>query len=102
VGDQAADDAVRPLHRIEVAVPVPAADRHAGDEVVEDEVVKDDEPGRSSQRVEDPAVHLGVVADVVDGEVGPTRRPLRAALHHVHLDVRSERRHEQRRVVTDP
>ena len=102
MGEQAADDTMTPLHRVEVAVPVAAADGHAGDEVVQDEVVEHDEPRRPPERVEDPTVRVGVVADVVDGEIGAARRSLRAALHDLDRDVLPERREQQRRVVRDP
>ena len=53
VGEQAADDAVRPLHRVEVAVPVSLADGHARDQV-EDEVMEHDEAGvrRRASRIQ--------------------------------------------------
>ena len=54
---------------------VAAPDREPGDEVMEHEVVQHDEPGRAAQRLHDPAVSLGIVADVVDAEIGPARRP---------------------------
>ncbi len=50
VREQSADDAVLALHEIEVAVTVPAADGHARDEVVENEVVEDDDSGPLSKR----------------------------------------------------
>ena len=74
MAEQAADDAVLALHRVEVAVPVAAADRHPGDEVVEDEVVEDDDAGSAAQRVDDPAVRVRVVADVVERDVAPAAR----------------------------
>ena len=77
VAEQPPDDAAFPLHRVEVAVPVAAADREAGDEVVEDEVVQHDDAGRAPQRLDDPAVGVRVVADVVDAEVRAAGRPLR-------------------------
>ena len=43
VREQAAGEAGVALHRVEVAVAVAAAERDAGDEVVEDEVVEDDD-----------------------------------------------------------
>ena len=75
MAEQPADDAALALHRVEVAVAVAAADREPGDEMVEHEVVQHDEPGRAPQRLDDPAVRLGIVADVVDAELGPARRP---------------------------
>ena len=89
VAEQAADDAALALHRVEVAVAVAAADREPGDEVVEDEVVEDDDAGRAAQRLDDPAVRVRVVADVVDAEVGSARRLLRPALHDDDLAARA-------------
>ena len=102
VAEQPPDDAVLALHRVEVAVPVAAPDGDARDQVVEHEVVEDDEAGRPAQGVEDPAVRVRVVADVVDGEVDPARRPLRPALHELDVDVLAQRGQEERRVVRDP
>ena len=81
--EQAPDDPVLALHRVEVAVPVAPADRHPGDEVVEHEVVEHDDAGRASQGVDDPAVRVRVVADVVERD-----SPCRAGL----VSVRGERR----------
>ena len=54
MGEQAPDDAVLALHRVEVAVPVATADGDACDEVMEDEVVQHHEPGarRSASRIQ--------------------------------------------------
>ena len=82
VREQASDDTVVALHRVEVAVPVATPDRHPGDEVVQHEVVEDDDAGTAAQRVDDPRVRVGVVPDVVEAEVGAARRalpPARAA-----------------------
>ncbi len=46
VREQAAWNPSVPLHRGEIARPVLAADCQPGDEMVEDEVVQDDDPGR--------------------------------------------------------
>ena len=75
MAEQPPDDAALALHRVEVAVAVAAADREAR---------RRDGGGRSRagrrrpaapQRLDDPAVRVRVVADVVDGEVGVARRP---------------------------
>ena len=76
MGEEPADDPVLPLHRVEVAVAVAPPDRDARDEMVEHEVVEDDEPRRPAKSVEDPAVRVGVVAYVVNGEVDTARRAL--------------------------
>ena len=84
--EQPADDAVLALHRVEVAVAVAPADR---------ERRRRGDGGRSRagrrrraspQRVDDPAVGVGVVADVVDGEIGAARRALRPALDDDDVD----------------
>ena len=95
------DDAALALHRVEVAVAVPPTDGDAGDEVMQDEVVQDDCAGLSPHGVQDPAVGVGVVADVVNGEIGTARRTLRPSLHHVHVETLAERRQEERGVVGD-
>ena len=69
MAEQAPDDAALALHRVEVAVAVAAADRQPRDEMVEHEVVQHDDPGRAPQRLDDPAVSLRIVADVVDAEI---------------------------------
>ena len=61
VPEQPADDAALALHRVEVAVPIAATDRQAGDEVMQDEVVQDDDAGRPTQRLDDPAVRVGLL-----------------------------------------
>ena len=81
---------------------VASSDGDAGDEVVQHEVVEDDDAGSAAQRVEDPAVRVGVVANVVDGEVRFARRALRTALDDVDVDVLAERGQQQCRVVGDP
>ena len=68
--EETTDDAVLLLHEVEVAVTVPAPDRHPGNEMVEDEIVQDDDSRSPSQGVDDPRVRVGVVPDVVEGDVG--------------------------------
>ena len=99
--EQPSDDATLALHRVEIAVPVATTDRQAGDEVMQDEVVQNDDAGRPTQRLDDPAVSVRVVADVVDAQVGPPRRLLRAPLHDRDLAARAKRREQERRVVRD-
>ena len=69
--EQTADEPGLPLHRGEVAVTVLSPDRQPRDEVVENELVHDDDAGPRPQRLDDPAVRLGVVADVVEADIGP-------------------------------
>src|SRR5205823_2427850 len=69
------------------------------DEVVEHEVVEDYDHRPLAQRLDDPAVRVGVVADVVEADVGVARR---AAGHDLEVDPLRERRHEQLAVLGDP
>ncbi len=70
VRNQPSDDAALPLHSVEISVPVRAADRDPRDQVVEDEVVEHDRAWLSSKGVDDPAVRIRVVADVVERKIG--------------------------------
>ena len=97
--EQAADDAALALHRVEVAVAVAAADRQPRDEMVQDEVVQDDDAGLTAgaapERVDDPAVRVRVVADVVEREVGAAHRALAPAPHDLDVDPLPQRRQQQ-------
>ena len=75
VPEQPGDEPAVALEGVQVGIPVAAGERDTRDEVVEDEVVEDDDARRAAQRVDDPAVGLWVVADVVHREVRPARRP---------------------------
>ena len=66
VGEQPADDAGVALHRVEVRLGVASPERQSRHEVVEDEVVQDDEAPAALERIDDPAVGVRVVADVVE------------------------------------
>ena len=101
MAEQAPDDAALALHRVEVAVAVAASDRQPGDEVVEHEVVQDDDTGPAAQRVDDPAVRVGVVADVVEREVGAARRPRAPAPDDLDVEALAQRGQEERGVVGD-
>ena len=90
VTQQPPDDPALALHCVEVAVPVAAADRETGDEMVEDEVVEDDDARCPAQRLDDPAVSVGIVADVVNTEIGSARRLLRATLDRDDFAPRTE------------
>ena len=102
VAEQPPHDSTLALHRVEVPVPVAAPDRQSGHEMVKHEVVEDDDPGRPAQRFDDPAMGIGVVADLVHAEVGSTRRLLRSTLDDDDVAPLPERRHEQRGIVGDP
>ena len=98
--EQPAGHAELALHRVEVAAAVPAADRDPGDQVVQHVLVQHDDAGPLAQRVDDPAVRVRVVADVVERDVRGGRALAR--LGDDDLDALAQRRQEQRRVVGDP
>ena len=102
VPEQAADDAAFPLHRVEVAVTVAPADRQPCDEMVEDEVVEDDDARSLPKRLDDPAVRVRVVADVVERNVGAADLPGPAPLDDLDSDPLAQRRQEMGAVVGDP
>ena len=92
VREQPADDPGVLLHRVQVALRIPAPERHPRDEVVEDEIVQDDHPGSLPERVHDPGVRLGVVADVVEADVRSARRLLRSSADDGDVQSLLERR----------
>src|SRR5437764_6329074 len=107
--DDAVEDAVReeaaghaglPLHGAEVALAVAPPEREARDEVVEDEVVEDDDPRALPQRLDDPAVRVGVVADVVEADVGVPRRRL-STRHDMDVEPLPQRREQELAVLRD-
>ena len=67
--EQPADDAALSLHGVEVAVAVAAADRQPRDQMMEDEVVQNDDTWTLAESVDDPAVRVRVVAEVVERQV---------------------------------
>ena len=71
VTEEPTDHAALALHCVEVAVTVAPPDRQTGDEVMEDEVVEHDDAGPPPQRLDDPAVRIRVVADVVETASAP-------------------------------
>ena len=99
--EHAPGDARLALDRGEVRVPVMPPDRHARDEVMDDEVVQHDDAGPSAQRIDDPRVRIGIVADVIERDVGIRDRTRTPGPHHLDLDESLERRQQQRRVVGD-
>ena len=100
VREQAAGDACIALHRGEVRRSILAADRHSGNEVVEHEVVQHHDSGPPAQRVDDPAVRVGIVADVEEGDVGSDRTRA-AAPDDLDVEQPRERGQQQRGVVRD-
>jgi hypothetical protein len=69
--------------------------------VMEHEIVQHDHSRPSSQRIDDPAVRLWIVADVVERNVGGDRSRASTA-HDRDLDEIRERGHEQRGIVGYP
>ena len=63
--------------------------------------MQDDDAGPLAQRVDDPAVRVGVVADVVERDVGGGRALARLGDDDL-VDPLAQRGQEQRRVVGDP
>ena len=102
VAEQPAGHARLALHGGQVCVPVVAADRQTGDEVVDHEVVQDDDAGTALERIDDPAVRIGIVADVVERDVRVGHGTRASRPHDLDVDQLLERRQEQRRVVGDP
>ncbi len=102
VAEQPSGHARLALHRGEIRVSVLASDRQTGDEMVDHPVVEDDDARLPAQRVDDPAVRVRVVADVVERHVDAADRPRPAGPHHLDLDEPLQRRQQQRRVVGDP
>jgi len=100
VREQATGNACVTLHRCEVAGPVLVADRQAGDEMVQNEVVQDDDARAAAQRLHDPAVRLGIVADVIERDVRRDR-PRPATADDLDIDEPAERRQQERGVIGD-
>ena len=95
--EQAAGNAELALHRVEVPASVAATDRDPGDEVVEDVLVQDDDAGPLPQRVCDPTVRVGIVADVIERDVRcGCALP---GLGEDDVDSLAQRRQKERRVV---
>ena len=101
VAEQPPRHACLALHRGEIRVAVLAPDRQPRDEMVDDPVVEDDDTGLPPQGVDDPAVRVRVVADVVERHVRAADRPRPARPHDLDVDEPLERRQQQRRVVGD-
>src|SRR6266511_3959679 len=71
VSEQPPFDPRFPLHRVEVALAVAAAEREPRHEMVEHELVQHDHARPAAQGVDDPAVRVRVVPDVVERHVCP-------------------------------
>ena len=92
VAEKPAYDTALSLHRVEVAVPVTATDRQTRDQVMQDEVVEDDDTRSAPERLENPAVSIRIVANMVDREIGSSRRLLRPSFDDGDLDPLAEGR----------
>ena len=84
--EQPPGDAGLALHRTEIALAVLAPQRQPGDEVVEDELVQHDDAGPLPQRLDDPAVRIRRVADVVERDVGATAAAQVTVLDDLHVE----------------
>ena len=84
-----------------VGVPVISTDRHARNQMVDHEVVQHDDAGPATERVHDPSVGVGIVADVVERDVRIRNRPRTPWTYDLDLDEPLERGKKQHRVVGD-
>ena len=91
-----------PLHRIEIATSIAAAESHARHQVVEDEIVQNDDAGTAAESLDDPTVRCRLVADVVERDVCSPALPARPSPDHVNVDPLRQRRKKKRAVVGDP
>jgi hypothetical protein len=91
-------DARVTLHGAEVTLCIAPPERHAGDQVVKNEVVEDDDPGPPSQRLDDPPVRVRVVAHVVEAHVADGSP---ASRRDFDVEAALERRQQQRAVLRD-
>src|SRR5439155_25554375 len=66
------------------------------------ELVQHDDAGAGAERVDDPAVRLGIVTDVVERDIGPRCPPEAAGAGDLDLDVLAQLGHEEGAVVGDP
>ena len=100
VCEQPSDHARLELHRVQVAARVAARDGHPCHEVVQDDVVEDDDARPLAERLDDPAVRVRIVADVVERDIEAARgTPM---LRNLDLDPLLERGQQVRAVVGDP
>ena len=68
---------------------------------MQDELVQDDDPGAPTECIDDPAVGVRIVADVVERDVGRRITPSRHRNDDL-LDPLAQCGEKQRRVVGDP
>jgi hypothetical protein len=99
VGEQPPGESGLALERADVRVCVPAPERHACDEVMEDEVVQHHDARIPLQQLEDPPVGVRVVADVEEADVHAGRQLPRTPSHDAHVDALAECGEEQGAVV---
>ncbi len=91
--EQPAGDAELTLHRVEIRAAVAPPDRDPGDQVVQDVLMQHDETATLTERIDDPAVSVRVVADVVERDVGRGRAFAGLSEHNV--DALAERRQQE-------
>ena len=89
------------LHGSAIALLVAATQRQSGDEMVQHELVQDDEAPPALERVDDPAVRVGVVPDVVERHIGASRRLPPTPPDDGDLHATLERGEQKSAVVSD-
>jgi len=86
IGEQPTDHTCFSLHRVQIGAPVSPPEGDARNQVVDDEVVEDDDARPSPERIDDPAVGVGVVTHVVQGDVRAAESALPSRRHDLDLD----------------
>jgi hypothetical protein len=69
---------------------------------MEDEIVQDHDAWPTAESLDDPAVRLGVVSDVIERDVRSPARPAMASPDDVNVDPLCQRRQKEGAVVGDP
>src|SRR5262249_49501389 len=93
--------------RAQITTSVPTAERHTGNEVVQNEIVQNDDAGTTAESLDNPSVRRRVVANVVEIDVRfpvkPARalKPTRTASDDVDVDSPRQCRQEQGAVIRD-
>jgi hypothetical protein len=102
VAEEPPREPVLALESVQVAAGVAARERQSGDEMMEYEVVQDDDPGAPAELGHDPAMRVGVVADMVEVEIGVGSPSKATAARDRHVDALPELGQEQSAVIRDP
>jgi hypothetical protein len=78
-----------------------ASDRETGDEMMQHELMQDDDARTATESIDDPTVRIGVVANVVDGDIGVGDWARATRPNGLDVDELLELRKEQCGVVRD-